>query len=130
MTAAEEPADFQNNFLADESENSIPLLSEEDSDSVVENKIKKMEGTNSVDLSSVDFPGSSRTENSSEELNSGDLNMKEETKKSETEDDEWLDIMGSGDFKKKVCILFTFFSLKIYYFQIASLGCFINQPKS
>lgn len=114
MTAAEEPTDFQNNFLADESENSIPLLSEEDSDSVVEDKTHKMEGTNSSDSSSAEFPGTSKTENSSEEFNSGDLHMKKETEKSEAEEDEWLDIMGSGDFKKKVCTVFTVFSLKIY----------------
>ena len=103
MTAAEEPNDFQDNFHVDESENSMPLLSEEDSDSI-DRKVAKIEVNKSDDSSSAEFPGSSRTENSGKEMKSSDGIIEDETKTSEKSDDEWMDIMGSGEFKKKVRI--------------------------
>lgn len=106
--AAEDPSNFQNSFCPDESENLKSLLSQDitDSDASVISKTlddtkNREEVNNSIDSRDTELSGTSVID-SPEEQKSSNFDEKNESETPEKEkDEEWLDIMGSGDFKKK-----------------------------
>lgn len=112
MTAAEKLCDFQTSFQLENCDNSDSLLSGNVTATAVSDSLE-----NSVDISSsmeekiiptsfieTDFPETNEKIQSTEIQNFTIEDSKNE-KSADEIIDEWLDIMGSGDFKKKVCAL-------------------------
>lgn len=111
MTATQEPSSFQSNFHADEIENLNSLTSDKVSstaknlqDQSENYTVKEEVIKNSHDPSNEEISEASAIKKL-EEHNLADTDSKDESETSEKpEEDEWLDIMGSGDFKKKVSL--------------------------
>lgn len=114
MTTAQELGGFQTSFKEVECDNSDISISEKNCETMTDLLSNSKDVSSNMDeekklsdSSDTDLPGTSREDHSTENQNfSSDQDSKENSDKAK--DEEWLDIMGSGDFKKKVCLSFVY----------------------
>lgn len=113
MTAVDDMSEFQTNFQMEQNGVTNPLISEntsvvDENSSEFVTTIDSMVDNESSEKSKIsDVPQTNVQESISEnEEHFSTLNQNCESEAlPKTDNDEWLDILGSGDFKKKVFII-------------------------